>query len=96
MSRQLEQKREEKQIRRDKLLVHAVEFGLEESVEALGATLTGFTVRYGPADCLLVLKTRAGDSRQVSFVGAEDVASCLIKAVRQAKVDELVWRADKF
>jgi len=96
MSRQLEQHLEQRQARRAQGIVLAVECGLEDAVARGGAELTGFSVRYRPGECMLVLRGLLAGRAQVAFVGSEDLAGCLIKAVREAQGDRLRWREDQY
>ena len=96
MSRLLEQLVEERSKKRQLKIVAAIEFELERSVQHAGAELVGFSVKLRPGECLLVLRVILAGRDQVAFVGAEDLGSCLIKAVHLARSDKLAWRADKY
>ena len=96
MSRQLEEMSERRSVRRHLAIVKAVEFELERSVGAAGGDLQGFAFKNRGSDCLLILKVILAGKAQVAFVGGEDLGSCLIKAVREAKGDKLKWREDKY
>lgn len=74
----------------------AVEFGLVDAVERAGGDLQGFAVKYNGGDCLVVLKVILAGKKQVAFVGAEDLGSALLKAVREGKADRLRWRVDRY
>lgn len=96
MSRQLELVREERQQRLDDALVKCVEYGLEGAVAHAGGSLTGLAVKLGEGDCLLTVKAVVAGRAQISFVGSHSLAGCLLKAEREAKLDRLRWRADKY
>jgi hypothetical protein len=96
MSRQLEQIREDRQSRKDKALLLAVEGGLNDAIERSGGMLGGFSVKLNGGDCLLILKADFPAGSQISFVGANDFSEAIIKAVRLGNQDKLVWKADKY
>lgn len=96
MSRQLEERRELRQQKRDRAVIKALEYELSDALGHAGADLRGFTVKLGSGDCLVVLKVVLAGKRQISFVGAETVIDAILKAVREARSDRLVFRADKY
>lgn len=96
MSRQLEQVIEERSRKRGLLIVMAIEYGLAEAVQRAGGQPTGIAVKGILGDCLIVVKATFPGGPQVAFVGAEDFGSALIKCVRLAAADKLLWRADKY
>lgn len=96
MSRQLEAIQERRSVVRQKNIVLAVEFALQDVVESQGGVFLGFAFMDRGSDCLLVLKADWGGEKQVSFVGSEDLGSCLIKAVKLGTAEKLVWKADEY
>lgn len=96
MSRQLEQHQEETRKKRNAAIVQAVEYELAAAIERSGAVFAGFSCNYNPGEVLLVIKGDLGGRRQVAFVGAENMGSGLIKAVRLAQSDKLKWKDDKW
>lgn len=96
MSRQLEAIIEERQARREKGIIKAVEYGLVGSVGHAGGELVGFSVLYRGSDVLLVLKAVFPGGKQVSFVGSDTLGSALVKACREARADKLVWKKDQY
>jgi hypothetical protein len=96
MSRQLEKVWEDKARRQSERALGAISGGLESAIERAGGTLMGFNIKCGPVDYLLVLKVEMPAGPMVAFVGADDLASCLAKATREAAADQLRWRPDKF
>lgn len=96
MSRQLEQIVEERTARRNLALIKAVEFELVGSVEAAGTALTGFSVRLSEFSCLITLRGVRDGVLVVAFVGSDDLGSCMLKCVREARMDKLTWQKDKF
>ena len=96
MTRQLEQVREDKQRKHDQELVAALEFGLVEGLERAGASLSGFSMKYNPAECLITIRAEMAGRPQIAFVGAGSMSDCFIKSSRLAVTDKLNWRADKF
>jgi hypothetical protein len=96
MSRQLEQGLEDKEARRRLRLVAAVCGGLDAAVQSDGRELVGFSAKLDTGDCLLTLRSDNGTGAQVCFVGAEDLASAILKAEREAKAGTLRWRADRY
>lgn len=96
MSRQLEQFEEEKAAKRKEAILMSVEGGLEHAVGRSGAEFTGLTAKITPVDCLLVVKGILAGKSQVAFVGSDSLGSALVKAVRLAYADKLVWRVDRY
>ncbi len=96
MSRQLEQRMEDRNSNERKKLLLAVYGGLDSAVSQAGGNLTGLTIKFSGVDCLLVVKARFPAGPVVAFVGADDLAGCFIKATREAGSDALRWRADKY
>lgn len=96
MSRQLEQHVEDRSRRRHLAIVAAVEYELVEAVSYAGGQLHGFSVKLSGGDCLITLRLNLAGKEQISFVGGADLGSCLIKAVRLARADELKYRPSKF
>lgn len=96
MSRQLEQASEERNRRRRKKIVEAVEYGLDSAIEHAGGELTGIAIKYNGGDVLLVVKVVLAGKQQVAFVGADDLGSGLVKVVREGFADRLRWREDRY
>lgn len=96
MSRQLELDQEVRQARREKAIARAVEYGLVGALGNAGADLLGFTVRLSAEDCLMTLRVKLDDRRQVAFIGGETLGGCFLKAARDARDDKLTWREDKY
>lgn len=96
MSRQLELAREQREEKRRIGILEAVEGGLEAAVSHAGGQFTGMAVKGGEGDCMLVIKAVMPAGPCVAFVGASDLGSALMKAVREARRDKLRWRADQY
>lgn len=96
MSRQLDQELEVKQANRAQALMRALDYGLEGAVAHSGGVLLGFSVKYGHADVLMIIRATLAGRKQVAFVGSETFAGCVIKAVRDGQSDNLRWKPDKF
>ena len=96
MSRQLEAVAEERNQRRQKNIIEAVEYSLEEAITHAGGVLLGFAFKDRGSDCLLVIKADVSGRSMVAFVGGENLGSLLIKAVRLGGADRLVWKADEY
>jgi hypothetical protein len=96
MSRQLEQKIEERAARTKASVLLAVYGDLPRAISRAGGELTGFNIKYNPMDCLMVLKAVFPAGPQVAFVTSEDLPAVIVKAVREAKNDSLRWRADRY
>lgn len=96
MSRQLELVQEERTKKTHKALVRAVEFELQSAVALTGGVLTGFSVKIDEWQTLITLKAIVDDVPSVSFVGADSLTGCFLKAVREARSDKLAWREDKW
>ncbi|GAH44249.1 unnamed protein product [marine sediment metagenome] len=61
-----------------------------------GGVLLGFAFKDRGHDTLMVLKADMGGESQVAFVGAEDLGSLFIKAVKLANAGKLVWKEDAY
>lgn len=96
MSRQLDALHETRRDKRYSGLVSAVEFGLVEAIGRAGGELTGFAVKFRGGDVLLIVKATLAGKPQVAFIGAEDLGSALLKAVREGNQDKLRWREDRY
>lgn len=96
MTRQLEQKGEDRAARRNTAALRAIKGGLASTLSRSGYDLRGFSYKDRGYDHLLVLKCdRAGDPR-VAFVGADSLAGTFVKAMRLADRGKLVFRADQY
>ena len=96
MSRQLEQGREERQKREDNSVLLACESGLAAAVSRAGGELTGLGVRYSTMDVLITIKAVFPAGPQICFVGGETIGKALVKGMREAYLDRLKWRPDKY
>jgi len=96
MSRQLDQGTEDAASRKAARVLHLLDGGLYDAVLHTGRRFTGLSWKYSPVETLLVIKATLGGEPEVCFVGSETVAGALLKAEREAKVDKLRWRADKW
>lgn len=96
MTRQLEQVHEERQGRRARAAVNALEYDLVGSVAHAGGELTGLSVKLSGPDCLITVKAVLPGGRMVAFVGAETFLDALVKVCRVARADKLHWRADRY
>lgn len=96
MTRQLEQKQEQRDTARRDALVRTLEFGLVGALEGQGMTFLGFNMKYQDFSCLLTLKAIVEDTHSVSFVGSDTMVNCLLKAELEARHHRLRWKADKY
>lgn len=96
MSRQLEQVNEDRNRRRYNKIVECVEFDLHRAITHAGGQLTGFAYKARPSDTLLIIKADFPAGSLVAFVGADDLGTALIKAVREGYGDKLRWREDSY
>lgn len=96
MSRQLEQVAEERTAKRHKALIRAVEFEMVGALASAGAELRGFSVKLDDFECLLTARAVIGGVHMVTFIGAEDLGSAMIKLIRATRREKLVWREDKY
>jgi hypothetical protein len=96
MTRQLEQKNEDRLARRRLLLEKATIGGLESAVERAGGELLGISVKFHSYEVLVTLRAMFPAGKMVGFVGAADLCSALIKAANMAGRDEIRWRADRW
>lgn len=96
MSRQLEQKQEDRNSARREALQKALDYQLAETLDLAGITLVGFAVKYDAWECLLTLKGDIAGVRSVSFVGSDTVMNAILKALSAAKYDRLRWKDDVY
>lgn len=96
MSRQLEAVQERRNAKRHLAIVESVEYGLVEAVGRAGGVLDGFAFKDRGVDCLMVIKAEVSGKRMVAFVGSDSLGSLLIKAVKLAGSDRLVWKPDEY
>lgn len=96
MSRQLEQEWEERSKREREYLLMSVSGGLIMAVERAGGQLLGLSLKISEYDCLMTLRAQFPGGRMIAFVGAGDMAECFSKGTREAKMDNLRWKADKY
>ena len=73
-----------------------VDGGLESALARAGGTLTGYSVKSGEFDTLLVIKALLPAGRMVAFVGSGTPKQCFLKAYADANADALVCRVDRF
>lgn len=92
----LEAKRKEHALQVSNEVLAAVEFELIGSLAHAGAVLTGFSVKFGDSDVLMILRAILAGRQQVCFVGAPDLPNCFRKAVQEAYSDSLRWREDEY
>lgn len=96
MTRTLEAVQEIRARKLHDAVVRAIEFELVGAVAHNGGELTGFSVRLGEWETLVTLRATFPAGKMICFVGSETLAHTLLKCVREAQTDKLVWRADKF
>lgn len=96
MSRQLEQKTEERTARKQVALVRALEFEMAGSLEAVGITMVGFAIKWDAWECLLTLKADIGGVRNVAFIGSDSPINAILKTVAATQNDRLRWKVDKY
>ena len=96
MSRQLEMYDEMRHEKRQKKVLEAVMGGLEAALQHAGGALTGLNIKMEEGDVLIVVKAVFPAGPMVGFVGAEDLPGALIKVTREARRDEIKWRADQW
>lgn len=96
MSRQLEQKQEEKTSARRDAVIRSLEYGFAGALESQGIELVGFAIKYAPHNCLMTIKGEFQSKRHVAFVGAESIIGCILKAQWEASHSRLSWRLDQY
>jgi hypothetical protein len=96
MSRQLEQKQEQRETAKRDALFQALEHGLPGALAFQGIELLGFAIKYGDFDCLMTIKAYVGETRSVCFVGSDTMTNCILKADAEARRGALKWRKDKY
>ena len=70
--------------------------GLSDAITYSGGDLHGLSMKMNAVECLMTLRADFPAGAMVAFVGGEDMASCLTKAVREATGERLAWRTDYF
>jgi hypothetical protein len=96
MSRQLEQEWEDKARRDRESVTAAVCGGLVLAVAHGGGELVGLSLKITDFDALMTVRAAFPGGRMIAFVGAGDMAECFKKATREAKMDALRWKPDKY
>lgn len=96
MSRQIDQKGEDRARKKNDRLAKALDYGLVEALDSQGAELLGIAIKHDAYFCLLTIKAEVGGLKMVAFVGSDSIANCFLKAQRDASQGELHWRADKY
>jgi len=96
MSRQAEQKREQRETKRRDRLVRALSFNLVDTLQAQGMNLLGLSITYDEAYCSLVLKAECEGKRFVSFLASDGIVNVLILADSMATRNALKWGKDKY
>lgn len=96
MSNDWERREREKSDKRRLALLIAVEYGIEDNVQALGGTLTGFSVSIRGVDYLMTLRARFEEKAMIAFVGAGTLGDLVIKAADEAKRNKLHWKPDRY
>lgn len=96
MSRQLDQKIEERETARRGALVKALDFGIVGALESQGIELLGFAFKYDDFNCLMTIKAVIGAKKSVAFIGSDTVINCILKCQSAARNDALKWRADQY
>lgn len=96
MTRQLEQKSEDRQARGRRDLWSACNGGLEQAVANAGGVLTGLSIKIEQMDVLVTVKAILPAGAMIAFVGAETLDHGLRKVVREAQRDQLRWKEDRW
>jgi hypothetical protein len=96
MTRQLENKEEQRASSKRLQLEKALEHGIVDALESKGIILQGLAFKYDAWNCLMTIKAYIGSTRQVCFIGSDSVINCILKAYSDAKNDRLHWKVDKY
>ena len=96
MTRQLDKELEARFDRERTEVYRACSGGLADAVAEAGGLLQGLSAKLSGADCLLTVRAEFGPGRMVAFIGGEDLAACLRKAMREARSDSLRWKEDQY
>jgi hypothetical protein len=96
MSRQLDIKREQRETAKRDALVRALDYSLQGNLESQGIELVGWAVKYDAFNCLMTIKADIAGSRQIAFVGSDNIINCILKADGAARRNDLSWREDKY
>lgn len=96
MTRQLEVKQEERETKRRTALTRALDFGLVGALGVQGWAVRGFGLKYGELECILSIRVERDGKWFVSFVSADSLADCFIRADRLASGNLLRWKPDRY
>lgn len=77
-------------------LVYLLTGGLEHGIENGGGVLSGFTMRGGHGDVLLIIRARFEHGAMVAFIGGPHAAHVLKTAEKKIRSGELRWRVDRY
>lgn len=86
----------ELQKRYGRTLVYLLTGGVEELIWGQGGRMSGFTVRGGHGDVLLIVRARFEGKPMVAFAGSSSAAASLKKLEQQLRLGQLRWRPDKY
>lgn len=96
MSRQVEQKLEDRQALRRASLERALDYGIPGALEANGDELLGIAIRYEPTSCLMTIKAIVEGTRSVAFIGSDTMVNCVLKGEMDLRNHRMRWRPDKY
>lgn len=96
MSRQLDQKLEERDTAKRDALYKALEYSLPGALEHQGIELRGFTIVYNPYSCRIVIKGIRQGEWIVAFAYSDTMTGCLLSATAAAARGSLSWGKDKY
>lgn len=96
MTRTLEAALEARLAREKQALLASVYGGLSSSIERSGGFLGRISVRMTADDTLMTLVATFPAGSMVCHVGSSDLASCFVRAAREASRESLSWKRDKY
>ncbi len=96
MSRQLDQERETREVKKRDALFRALEFSLVGALEFNGVELIGFSLKYEAFDCRMVVKAVVAGVNSVCFLNSDTLTNCILKADSGASRGSLNWKVDKY
>lgn len=96
MSRQLDVKKELREVKRRDQLVRVLDFALVGALQAQGIELLGLSLKYDAFNCLLTIRSSIAGVGSVCFVGSDSIINCFLKAESDATRGALKWKADKY
>ncbi len=96
MTRQLDQKIEEREQARRLETIKVLEYGLAGAIESTGGALLGLAITYDDFSVRLVLKAEFETKRFVSFHYSETMIGAILSAYGSVNRNTVHWLVDKY